>query len=63
MCIYGSEVGAGKTVTMLALTKSDIIPKLNILKSFDKALGKRQLTDYQLLDMRYNKQLIAREWS
>ena len=49
--------------TKVILGKSDIIPKLNILKSFDKALGERQLTDYQLLDMRYNKQLIAREWS
>ena len=49
--------------TKVILGKSDIIPKLNILKSFDKALGERQLTDYRLLDMRYNKQLIAREWS
>tara|TARA_B110000438_G_scaffold6977_1_gene6866 strand:+ start:126 stop:887 length:762 start_codon:yes stop_codon:yes gene_type:complete len=49
--------------TKIILGKSDIIPKLNILKSFDKALGERQLTDYRLLDMRYNKQLIAREWS
>ena len=49
--------------TKVILGKSDIIPKLNILKSFDKALGERQLTDYRLLDMRYKKQLIAREWS
>ena len=49
--------------TKIILGKSDIIPKLNILESFDKALGERQLTDYQLLDMRYKKQLIAREWS
>jgi len=49
--------------TKVILGKSDIIPKLNILKSFDKALGVRQLTDYRLLDMRYKKQLIAREWS
>lgn len=39
MCIYGSEVGAGKTVTMLALTKSDMIPKVNTqideIKSYD----------------------------
>ena len=49
--------------TKVILGKSDIILKLNILKSFDKALGVRQLTDYRLLDMRYKKQLIAREWS
>jgi len=49
--------------TKVILGKRDIIPKLNILKSFDKALGERQLTDYRLLDMRYKKQLIAREWS
>ena len=33
-----------------------------ILKKFDEALGQRQLTDYRLLDMRYSKQLVAREW-
>ena len=35
---------------------------INILKKFDEALGQRQLTDYRLLDMRYSKQLVAREW-
>ncbi|MBC8345442.1 MAG: FtsQ-type POTRA domain-containing protein [Candidatus Marinimicrobia bacterium] len=49
--------------TKVILGKNDIIPKLNILKSFDEALGQRQLTDYRLLDMRYKKQLVAREWS
>ena len=32
-------------------------------KNFEEALGQRQLTDYRLLDMRYKKQLVAREWS
>jgi len=49
--------------TRVILGKDDIITKLNILKNFDKALGQRQLTDYRLLDMRYKKQLVAREWS
>jgi hypothetical protein len=37
--------------------------KLNVLKNFDAALGQRQLTDFRLLDMRYKKQLVAREWT
>ncbi len=49
--------------TRVILGKDDIVTKLNILKNFDKALGQRQLTDYRLLDMRYKKQLVAREWS
>ena len=49
--------------TRVILGKDNILKKLNILKKFDKALGQRQLTDFQLLDMRYNKQLIAREWT
>ena len=49
--------------TRVILGKKDIITKLNILKTFDKSLGQRQLTDFRLLDMRYNKQLVAREWT
>ena len=49
--------------TRVILGKKDIITKLNILKNFDKSLGQRQLTDFRLLDMRYNKQLVARDWS
>ena len=49
--------------TRVILGKDNIIPKLNILKNFEKALGQRQLTDYRLLDMRYKKQLVVREWS
>ena len=48
--------------TRVILGKNDINKKLHVLKSFDKALGQRQLTDFQLLDMRYQKQLVAREW-
>ena len=49
--------------TRVILGKNNIITKLNILKSFDESLGQRQLTDFRLLDMRYNKQLVAKEWS
>ncbi len=51
-----------QTLTPMLL-KSMNKSKLNILKNFDKSLGQRQLTDFRLLDMRYNKQLIARDWS
>ncbi|MEA1881505.1 MAG: FtsQ-type POTRA domain-containing protein [Candidatus Marinimicrobia bacterium] len=49
--------------TRVILGKDNILSKLNILKNFEEALGQRQLTDYRLLDMRYKKQLVAREWS
>ncbi len=49
--------------TRVILGKNDVFSKLNILKNFEEALGQRQLTDYRLLDMRYKKQLVAREWS
>ena len=49
--------------TRVILGKNDIFSKLNILKNFEETLGQRQLTDYRLLDMRYKKQLVAREWS
>ena len=49
--------------TRVILGKDKISQKFNILKSFDKALGQRQLTDFKLIDMRYRKQLVAREWA
>ena len=49
--------------TRVILGKKDINRKLYMLNSFDKALGQRQLTDFRLLDMRYQKQLVAREWT
>ena len=49
--------------TRVIIGKENINLKFNILKSFDKALGQRQLTDFRLIDMRYNKQLVAREWA
>ena len=49
--------------TRVILGKDKISQKFYILKSFDKALGQRQLTDFRLIDMRYNKQLVAREWT
>ena len=48
--------------TKVILGKDNIKIKINILKKFNEALGQRQLTDYSLLDMRYSKQLVAREW-
>ena len=49
--------------TRVILGKNDVFSKLNILKNFEEALGQRQLTDYRLLDIRYKKQLVVREWS
>jgi len=49
--------------TRVVLGKDNISLKFDILKSFDKALGQRKLTDFRLIDMRYNKQLVAREWT
>ena len=49
--------------TRVILGKDEILTKLNILKNFDQALGQRKLTDYRLLDMRYKKQLIAKDWT
>lgn len=49
--------------TRVVLGRNDIMTKLNVLKNFDAALGQRQLTDFRLLDMRYKKQLVAREWT
>ena len=56
------EIILSEQPTRVILGKKDIQMKINILKKFGKALGQRQLTDYQLLDMRYSKQLVAREW-
>lgn len=56
------EIILSEQPTRVILGKSDIHVKINILKKFGEALGQRQLTDYQLLDMRYGKQLVAREW-
>ena len=56
------EIILSEQPTKVILGKSDIKIKINILKKFNKALGQRQLTDYKLLDMRYSKQLVAREW-
>ena len=56
------EIILSEEPTRVILGKNDIHNKINILKKFDEALGQRQLTDYRLLDMRYSKQLVAREW-
>ena len=49
--------------TKIILGKKNIISKLNILETFNKALGHRRLTDFKVLDMRYKKQLVVEEWS
>jgi cell division septal protein FtsQ len=49
--------------TRVILGKKDILYKLNILKAFDESLGQRELTEFKLLDMRYDKQLVVRDWT
>lgn len=56
------EIILSEQPTKVILGKNDIKIKINILKKFNEALGQRQLTDYRLLDVRYSKQLVAREW-
>ena len=56
------EIVLSEQPTRVILGKNDIHIKIKILKKFGEALGQRQLTDYKLLDMRYSKQLVAREW-
>ena len=56
------EIVLSEQPTRVILGKSDIHIKIKILKKFGEALGQRQLTDYKLLDIRYSKQLVAREW-
>ena len=56
------EIILSEEPTIVILGQGDFHNKINILKKFDEALGQRQLTDYRLLDMRYSKQLVAREW-
>ena len=49
--------------TRVVLGKDNISLKFDILKSFDKALGQRQLTDFRLIDMRYNKYVDVLDFS
>ena len=56
------EIVLSEQPTRVILGKNDIHIKIKILKKFGEALGQRQLTDYKMLDMRYSKQLVAREW-
>ena len=56
------EIVLSEQPTRVILGKNDINIKIKILKKFGEALGQRQLTDYKLLDIRYSKQLVAREW-
>ena len=56
------EIVLSEQPTRVILGKNDIHIKIKILKKFGEALGQRQLTDYKLLDIRYSKQLVAREW-
>ena len=56
------EIVLSEQPTRVILGKKDIHIKIKILKKFGEALGQRQLTDYKLLDIRYSKQLVAREW-
>ncbi len=50
--------------TRVILGKDRVWTKIYILMQFEQTLkGQRALTDYKSLDMRYNKQIIAREWT
>lgn len=50
--------------TRVKLGKQKILEKIQILKQFELSLeGIGRLTDYKLVDMRYNRQVVAREWS
>ncbi|MEE8437711.1 MAG: FtsQ-type POTRA domain-containing protein [Candidatus Neomarinimicrobiota bacterium] len=50
--------------TRVKLGKQKIMEKIQILKQFELSLeGVGQLTDYKLVDMRYNRQVVTREWS
>lgn len=50
--------------TRVILGKNRVWAKIHILMQFEQTLkGQGSLTDYKSLDMRYNKQIIAREWT
>lgn len=50
--------------TRVILGRDRMGSKLAILKAFQQTLaGRLKLTDYALLDIRYAKQMVAREWS
>lgn len=50
--------------TRVILGKNRVWTKIHILMQFEQTLkGQRALTDYKSLDMRYKKQVIAREWT
>lgn len=50
--------------TRINLGDKAIMKSIFTLLAFDQTLhGSRALTDYQYLDMRYAKQIIAKEWS
>ncbi|MFH1853650.1 MAG: FtsQ-type POTRA domain-containing protein [Candidatus Neomarinimicrobiota bacterium] len=50
--------------TRINLGKASIMRKIATLMAFDQALqGRKALTDYNYLDLRFSKQIIAREWS
>ncbi len=50
--------------TVINLGDTDIIEKIYVLMAFNHAIrGIKALTDYANLDLRYAKQIIAKEWS
>ncbi|NQU26978.1 MAG: FtsQ-type POTRA domain-containing protein [Candidatus Marinimicrobia bacterium] len=50
--------------TLINLGNSALIKRIITLMAFNSALqGKKTLTDFAYLDLRYAKQIIAREWS
>jgi len=50
--------------TRVILGKQNLFEKIQILKQFEISLqGVGQLIDYKMVDMRYKKQVVAREWT
>ena len=51
--------------TKVVLGKNHLIKKLNVLLNFNNQLQflQKNITDYKNLDLRYDRQIIAREWT
>ena len=50
--------------TKVVLGKNQLIKKLNVLMKFKNQLQlfNKNITDYKKLDLRYDRQIVAREW-
>ena len=50
--------------TKVVLGKNQLIKKINVLMKFKNQLQlfNKNITDYKKLDLRYDRQIVAREW-